>query len=208
MAKPKKLTLKIFENKQLKEVESESGSYSPLYLMLTYNGKVKTIKSPTFELIDHINFNTYLIYEDALEIERNDRRLFEGIRKFLENTGKEFSLGFVSQQNEEYSVLKTPIFRLIGEKVRSNLFTFFEGEKKLSASALVLGTFYNWEYSMLHLKEISPSVYSEFKEYFPAIEEILSEFSKLSAQNYFPYMIDFQLNRPEIMQLKRLFNSI
>jgi hypothetical protein len=208
MAKAKKLTLKVFENKQLKERENLNGPYSPLYLMLTFNGKVKTIKSPTFELINDTNDRMDLIYENKGEIEQNDRRIFEGIRRLIEDKGQHFSLDFISQENENYLYLKSPIFDLIGKKVRMNLFTFFDYQRKLSSSALLFGTNYNWVVSIQHLKEVNHSLFLDFIYLYPRIENILDEFLKLRNQNFFPYIIDFEINNEKTKRLKELFNSI
>jgi hypothetical protein len=218
MAKEKKLTVKIYENRQLKEYKSPeeesmdgyelvySHTFYPLYLMLTFNRKVKTIKSPTFEFLHEIHERTDLIITDPDEIEKNDRRLLDGYREIIEKRGEEFSLDLISSSNPEYVKFKEPVFHLVGSKVKMEFFHFFHGvgpHDKYPYSMMVALTTPNWMVFLYHLKETSPGIYSEFLDWFEDVELIVNEFENFSRQNLFPFRIDLELNTSGFEHLRK-----
>ncbi|MCR9080899.1 MAG: hypothetical protein NXH89_00645 [Cyclobacteriaceae bacterium] len=207
MPKPKKFTIRIFENRSLKEKGSIAGPYFPLYCSISYNRRVKTIKSLTFELLDKINFGVDLLLDGHEEIEKNDRRVLEQYRSLVESTNREFSIDLISSENKEYEFLKTPLFYIAGEKIRNQLFFFFQGKgqnPKFPLSQLLIAENQNWVYFLGHMKEISPKKFEEFIEFYQPTEKILLEFEKLNEINFFPYLIDIQVNNPITKNLKEL----
>jgi len=195
----------------LREREDQKGPYFPLYLNLSFNRRNKSIKSITYELLDSINFRTDLIFDSKSEIEKNDIRILEGYRAFVESQSREFSIDLISPENLEFLKFKMPVFNIGKSIITQKLFLFFNGNGQKSDyryTMLVMFEVQNWVYFINHFKEISPEKYQKFLEQNPIIEQLINEFEILHTANKFPYLIDFERLNPDFLRLKSLIESV
>jgi hypothetical protein len=212
MAKAKKFTIGIFENRSLKEKDFSKGVYYPLYLTLSFNRKNKTIKSLTYELLNDLNSRAEVLMDDHEEVEKNDRRILENYRKYVESQGIEFSLELISPDNEDYVKLKVPVFEFVGGKVKWRLYSFFQGPDNkfpLYPNAQLLSwETYNWDRFLHQMKEISPKFFQDFMEENEDIEKIFHEIKKLDDLNLWPYLIDLKTDNPIFQDLKKAIEGL
>jgi len=214
MAKEKKLTVKIYENKQLKENQfpgpgDDPNSFYPLYIMITFNRKVKTIKSPTFEFLERTNSAYHLLSSNWKHIQNNDERLLKHFRSFLESSGLEFSVASIAPENEIYQKFKTPIFDLFSREFLNYLHVFFgnresETNGKFSATQLILYSYPNPIHFFEMMQEMNSELAVEFASINSAQIKRIRIFERLRLIGIIPFYADFQANEPFLSDLSEL----
>lgn len=207
MAKPKKLTVKIYENRQIVkpyESEFEQTQFWPLYVTVTYNGKIKNIKSLTFEFLERLNMNYDLISEDWEAIRKNDERLFGNFKKFIESKNQEFSLDLVSPTNSDFQKAKLTIYDFYSSHLRAGLFKALHNHSWTIQALITSNNLIAFSYM---LGELKPEIFEDFKSKSPKSYLFLEEIIELSNQKIFPFMVDVWVKEPFLSQLTGIFSN-
>lgn len=214
MAKVKKLTVKIYENRQLKEYsmhshENETHTFYPLYLMITFNRKVKTIKSPTCEFLERTNSAFHLLPSNWGKIQNNDERLMNHFRKYVEEGGKEFDVLYISPENQDYKKFKIPIFDVFSKEFTAALSGFFlnlsqEKESEFSTTQLILHTYPNSVHFLRMMQELNRELALDFISLNPLLIKMNKMFFKLQVDGIFPFYADYLANEDFLEELSKL----
>lgn len=202
MAKIKKLSVKVFENRQLQKGKIKTWEFYPIYLSVIFNKKVTTLKSPFYEYISQTN-----IWRDSKPeikvFEINESRLFKNIRAFFEDNNIEFSTSLLKSEELVYRFLSTPLWKVFDFEFRMGIAVFlakFEG--KYANTSVLLYESSNYYSFVESIKEINPGLYLEMVTFLPNYFNILDCLVELSKNDIFPYVADFLQNESFLDSLK------
>jgi hypothetical protein len=225
MAKARKLTVKIFESRQIlnpytrKDSErffkkDEDLKFWPLYLTISYNNKTKNMKSPTFEFLERMGYGYNLIFGDHELIRLNDERLLKNFKRLIEESNREFSLDLVSPANEEFNLCKKFIYDYYSSKARRDIFKVLikglerTGELRFPNSMLILAGTENLHDFLGMIKELSPKLFEEFTLEFTDSFSVLTNLDLLKYKNIFPFWVDHLVNEDFLKRISSRINDL
>lgn len=204
MGKPKKLTVKIFENRELKEVKTKEPVFYPLYLVVTYNRKVTKFKSPTYDFILNQNIGYELITENQEAIRINDERLISNYKKYLESKNIEFSVSLLKSDNQEFEEIKTPLEQILNSKLISALFKFFNAKKTFINTTLLMAETENINFFINAIAELNNDVFEQLRSIDPDLFNAMDELRSLERKNIFPFYIDHLVDEQFLSSFRKV----
>ncbi|MBS4070674.1 MAG: hypothetical protein KGZ90_05070 [Algoriphagus sp.] len=207
MAKPKKLTVKIYENRQIvKPYQSEfvESQFWPLYLTVTYDRKIKNLKSPTFEYLERLNFGYDLITEDWEAIRKNDERLLVNFKSIIEARNQTFSLDQVSQTNPDFQNAKITLYDFYSSHLRSDLFKVLQGNPWAIQASLTAGNLVAFSFM---LGELKPEIFEDLKKQSPESHIFLNQINELASDRIYPFMVDLWIKEPFLDVISSSFSK-
>ena len=205
MARQKKLSIKLFENKILsKNTDGYDVIFHPLYLNVIFNKKVTTLKSPSFDFTENTSLFTHWITEQPNIIEMNDTRLINNIREYYEKSGREFSVLELKKTNKAFSKLSSTLFDAFRYEIVSELITYFYSKKEFQYTSIMAASSFNYIYFLRSLKELNTEIYKDIIYTIPKKAQIIEVLAGLLEKNIIPYVVDYLNDEEFTNQLKEL----
>lgn len=202
MAKAKKkLTIKVYENREL----SITDQGYPYYVFVTYNRKLNRIKSPTwtyFSILDRITpgepFKIMLFDSKQSNNEiiyYNDERLISSIRTYYEDNPSEgvFDVSMLKSGNSDIEYLKTPLIFTLS-LINIDFMAYIAKKYGSGNMIYVMNLIFrskNLSDSLSLIKELNEKIYIDLKDNFPSHFLIIDFLNALMNMGIVIFYIDY-----------------